>query len=72
VPATAVIWVKCFRQTGRLRGAGAEAISPLEKHADFLLGLIEKRPDLTLGRSGFGDAQTQDSWRPHRGLALLF
>ena len=26
---------------------GAEA-SPLEKHADFLLGLIEKQPDLTL------------------------
>jgi hypothetical protein len=24
-----------------------ESISPLEKHADFLLGLIEKQPDLT-------------------------
>ena len=24
------------------------SISPLEKHADFLLGLIEKQPDLTL------------------------
>src|SRR5262249_14542423 len=44
-----VIWVKCFRQTGRCaakpRGG---SISPLEKHADFLLGLIEKQPDLTL------------------------
>ena len=41
--STAVIWVKCFRQTGRCaakpRGG---SISPLEKHADFLLGLIEK------------------------------
>src|SRR6266478_2884167 len=45
--STAVIWVKCFRQTGRCaakpRGG---SISPLEKHADFLL--IEKQPDLTL------------------------
>src|SRR5437660_553977 len=47
--STAVIWVKCFRQTGRCaakpRGG---SISRLEKHADFLLGLIEKQPDLTL------------------------
>src|SRR3989475_5183225 len=47
--STAVIWVKCFRRTGRCaakpRGG---SISPLEKHADFLLGLIEKQPDLTL------------------------
>jgi transposase len=48
-PSTAVIWVKCFRATGRcaakLRGGST---SPLEKHADFLLGLIEAQPDLTL------------------------
>jgi transposase len=47
--STAIIWVKCFRQTGRCaakpRGG---SISPLEKHADFLLGLIEKQTDLTL------------------------
>jgi len=47
--STAIIWVKCFRETGRCvakpRGGG---ISPLEKHADFLLGLIEKQSDLTL------------------------
>jgi hypothetical protein len=34
------------RILGALRGGGS--ISPLEKHADFLLGLIEKQPDLTL------------------------
>ena len=48
-PSTAVIWVKCFRETGRcaakLRGGST---SPLEKHADFLLALIELEPDLTL------------------------
>ena len=47
--STAIIWVKCFRETGRCaakpRGG---SISPLEKHADFLLGVIEEQPDLTL------------------------
>jgi transposase len=44
--STGVIWVRCFRETGRCaakpRGG---SISPLEEHPDFLLGLIEKRPD---------------------------
>ena len=48
-PSTAVIWVKCFRETGRCaakpRGGST---SPLEKQADFLLALIEVEPDLTL------------------------
>src|SRR5262245_38967934 len=48
-PSTAIIWVKCYRKTGRCaakpRGG---SVSPLEKHADFLFGLIEKQPDLTL------------------------
>ena len=47
--STAIIWVKCFRETGRCtakpRGG---SVSPLEKHANFLLGLIARRPDLTL------------------------
>jgi transposase len=48
-PSTAVIWVKCFRESGRCvakpRGGST---SPLEEHAGFLLALIEERPDLTL------------------------
>lgn len=47
--STAIIWVKCFEETGRCaakpRGGST---SPLEKHADFLLGLIAERADLTL------------------------
>lgn len=47
--STAIIWVKCFRQTGRCaakpRGG---SISPLEEHAEFLVALIEEQPDLTL------------------------
>lgn len=48
-PSTAVIWVKCFRETGRCaaRPRGGN-ISPLEEHAEFLLALIEEQPDLTL------------------------
>jgi len=47
--STAVIWVKCFRETGRCaakpRGG---SISPLEEHAAFLLVLVDEQPDLTL------------------------
>lgn len=47
--STAVIWVKCFHETGRcaaqLRGGST---SPLEEHAEFLLALIDAQPDLTL------------------------
>jgi transposase len=47
--STAVLWVKCFRETGRCaakpRGG---SISPLEEYAEFLLALIEEQPDLTL------------------------
>jgi transposase len=47
--STAVIWVKCFRETGRCaakpRGG---SISPLEEHAEFLLALVKAQPDLTL------------------------
>ena len=47
--STAIIWVKCYRETGRCaakpRGG---SVSPLEEYADFLLGLIKKEPDLTL------------------------
>jgi transposase len=48
-PSTAVIWVKRFRETGRCaakpRGGST---SPLEKHAAFLLALLDEQPDLTL------------------------
>src|SRR3974390_758419 len=47
--STAIIWVKCFRETGRCaaKPRGGRA-SPLEEYADFLLGLIKREPDLTL------------------------
>jgi transposase len=47
--STAVIWVRCFRETGRCSAKPqGGSTSPLEKHAEFLLALIEEQPDLTL------------------------
>jgi transposase len=47
--STAVIWVKCFRETGRCSAKpGGGSTSPLEEHAQFLLVLLEEQPDLTL------------------------
>jgi transposase len=47
--STAVIWVKRFHETGccaaKPRGGST---SPLEQHAEFLLGLIDEQPDMTL------------------------
>jgi transposase len=47
--STAVIWMKCFRESGRCaakpRGGST---SPLEAHAEFLLALIDEQPDHTL------------------------
>ncbi len=51
--STAVIWVRCFRVTGRSAAKSrGGSTSPLEKHADFLLALMEVEPDLTLIRDG--------------------
>ena len=48
-PSAAIKWVTCFRASGRCaakpRGGST---SPLEEHADWLLALIAKQPDLTL------------------------
>ena len=48
-PSAAVKWVKCFHETGNCapkpRGGST---SRLEPHAQWLLTLIEKHPDLTL------------------------
>ena len=45
--------------------------SPLEKHTDFLLALIEEQPDLTLDEIVCGDAQAKDFRQSHVCVALL-
>jgi transposase len=48
-PSVVIIWTQRFAATGSVapKPSGG-SMSPLEKHADFLLGLIAKQPDLTL------------------------
>ena len=47
--SAAVKWVKRFHETGScVAKACGGSTSPLEKHADFLLTLVAKQPDLTL------------------------
>ena len=47
--SSAIRWVERFEQSGSIsakRSGGSS--SPLEAHADFLLAVIKKQPDLTL------------------------
>jgi hypothetical protein len=41
--ASAVRWVKRFNTTGEISGSGR-----IEAHRDYLLGLIRRRPEITL------------------------
>ena len=48
-PSVVVIWVQRFEETGSIAAKpSGGSTSPLERHAEFLLGLIAARPDLTL------------------------
>lgn len=48
--STAIRWVQEWRETGSAEAKPAKrwSRSPLEKHAEWLLGLIRAEPDLTL------------------------
>jgi transposase len=48
-PSVVIIWAQRFETTGSVapKPSGG-SISPLEVHAEFLLGLIREKPDLTL------------------------
>ncbi len=48
-PSVVVIWVQRFEETGSVAAKpSGGSTSPLEAHAEFLLGLIRQKPDLTL------------------------
>ena len=49
-PSTAIKWVQSWRGSGTAEASGVRGHrkSPLDLHADWLLELIEKQPDLTL------------------------
>jgi putative transposase len=48
-PSVVVIWAQRFDETGSVAAKpSGGSVSPLEGHADFLLGLIADEPDMTL------------------------
>lgn len=48
-PSVVVIWAQRFEATGSVAAKpSGGSTSPLERHAEFLLGLIADKPDLTL------------------------
>jgi transposase len=48
-PSVAVIWMQRFKATGSIAAKpSGGSVSPLEDHAEFLLGLVAEQPDLTL------------------------
>lgn len=48
-PSVVVIWMQRFEETGSVAAKpSGGSTSPLEAHAEFLLGLIRQKPDLTL------------------------
>ena len=48
--ATAIVWVRRARETGerKARKQGQPRRSKLDPHRDYLLGLIEATPDMTI------------------------
>jgi len=66
-----VVVISLQSSTGSVAAKPGCGSTPLlEKHAEFLLGLITDRPDIA-GRDRRGDAQTKDRWQPQRGVAIL-
>ena len=48
-PSVVVIWAQRFEATGSVAAKpSGGSTSPLERHAEFLLAVIAKQPDLTL------------------------
>jgi transposase len=48
-PSVVVLWAQRWNATGNIAAKpSGGSISPLEDHAEFLLGLVTEQPDLTL------------------------
>ena len=48
-PSVVIIWAQRFEETGSVAAKpSGGSTSPLEDHADFLLGLLKDKPDMTL------------------------
>jgi transposase len=69
-PSAVVIWLQRWNETGRIEAKpSGGSVSPLDDHAEFLLGLVVEQPDMTLdeivaamGRVGIESSRTA-VWR---------
>jgi transposase len=67
-----VLWAQRFEQTGSFAAKpSGGSTSPLEEHADFLLTLIVKQPDLTLGFRAANSWRTQLERSAERYLKMI-
>ena len=71
-PSVVVIWARCWEQTGSVAAKpSGGSTSPLEEHAEFLLGADRRPAGLDVGRDRCGHAQKRYSGQPQRGVAVL-
>jgi hypothetical protein len=70
-PRVVVIWSQRWKQTGSISAKpSGGSISPLEEHAEFLLGLNVEQPDLTLDEVVV-DVEGRDRRQSDRSVAVL-
>ena len=71
-PSTVINWMRRWREDGSASAKpSGGSVSPLEKLAKWLLGLVAKQPDLTLDEVVVCDGQTKDRRQSQRGVAVL-
>lgn len=78
-PSVVVIWMQRWAETGSIEAKqSGGSVSPLDEHAEFLLGLIVERPDMTLdeivatmSRAGIEGSRTA-VWRFYERHGITF
>jgi len=78
-PSVVVIWMQRWSETGSIEAKpSGGSVSPLDEHAEFLLGLIVEQPDLTLdeivarmSRVGIAGSRTA-LWRFYERRGITF
>ena len=78
-PSVVVIWMQRWSATGSIEAKpSGGSVSPLDKHAEFLLQLIVEQPDMTLdeivaamSRVGIGGSRTA-LWRFYERHGITF
>jgi transposase len=78
-PSVVVIWVQRRRATGSIAAkSSGGSVSPLEDHAEFLLGLVTEEPDSTLDEIVAATAKPKIAgsrsavWRFHERHGVTF